>query len=98
MLSGESDGGHDKFKTNNAISRTVTDSAALFDATEVKSNQVYTHIGFVSGPTKRRLRIAYAPDGVGGFPVATSIKDEQDNIARLLTELGHTVEEVKHPH
>jgi amidase len=34
MLSGESDGGHDKFKTNNAISRTVRDSAALFDATE----------------------------------------------------------------
>lgn len=97
MLSGEADGGHDMFKTNNAISRTVRDSAALFNATEDKSSKVFKPIGFVSGPSKRRLRIAYAPNGVGGFPVVPSIKNVQDEIAKLLSELGHTVEEVVHP-
>jgi len=97
MLSGEADGSHDLFKTNNAISRTVRDSAALFDATEDKSRKDFTPIGFVSGPSKRRLRIAYAPNGVSGFPVVPSIKNAQDDVAKLLLELGHTVEEVAHP-
>ena len=97
MLSGEADGGHDLFKTNNAISRTVRDSAALFDATEDKSSKVFKPIGFVSGPSKRRLRIAYAPNGVSGFPVVPSIRNVQNDIAKLLSEIGHTVEEIVHP-
>jgi amidase len=97
MLSGEADGGHDPFKTHNAISRTVRDSAALFNVTEDKSNKVYAPIGFISGPSKRRLRIAYARNGVGGFPVVPSIKNVQDDIAKLLSDLGHSVEEIEHP-
>jgi len=97
MLSGEVDGGHDMFKTNNAISRTVRDSAALFDATEDKSGKVFKPIGMVSGPSKRRLRVAYAPNGVQGYPVIKSIKEVQDDVARLLIDLGHNVEEIMHP-
>ncbi len=97
MLSGEADGSHDMFKTNNAISRTVRDSAALFNSTEDKTGKVFKPIGFVAGPSDRRLRIAYAPNGVRGFPVVASIRSAQDNVAKLLLELGHTVEEVEHP-
>ena len=97
MLSGEADGGHDMFKTNNAISRTVRDSAALFGATEDKSGTVFKPIGTVSGPSNRRLRIAYAPNGVQGYPAVRSIKGVQDDVAGLLMDLGHMVDEIEHP-
>ena len=97
MLSGEAGGSHDPFKTNNAISRTVRDSAALFNATEDKSRKVFEPIGFVPAASKRRMRIAYAPNGVQGFPVVPSIREAQDDIVKLLMELGHTVDEVRHP-
>jgi amidase len=97
MLSGEADGGHDMFKTNNAISRTVRDSAALFNDTEDKSGKVYKPIGRVTGPSKKRLRIAYAPDGVQGYPTVASIKQAQDAVARLLSDLGHKVDIIEHP-
>lgn len=97
MLSGEAGGGHDFFKTNNAISRTVRDSSALFNDTEDKTGKVYEPIGTVTGPTSKRLRIAYAPNGVQGYPTVASIKEAQDDVARLLTELGHNVEVIEHP-
>ncbi|MEJ8476939.1 amidase family protein [Roseibium algae] len=97
MFSGEADGGHDLFKTNNAISRTVRDSAALFNDTEDKSGKVYEPIGRVTGPSHMRLRIAYAPNGVKGYPTVASIREAQDEIANLLADLGHRVELIEHP-
>jgi len=97
MLSGEADGGHDMFKTNCAISRTVRDSAALFNATEDKSGKAFEPIGPIFEPSKRRLRIAYAPNGTKGYPVVDSIKEAQAHVVKLLTGLGHSVEEIEHP-
>jgi Amidase len=54
-------------------------------------------IGTVTGPSSKRLRIAYAPNGVQGYPTVASIKEAQDDVARLLTELGHNVELIEHP-
>ena len=97
MLSGEADGSHDLFKTNGAISRAVRDSAALFDATEDKSGKVFSPVGLISSPNARRLKIAYAPEGVKGYPVVESIKRAQEDVVELLLDLGHQVEEIEHP-
>lgn len=66
MLSGEADGGHNPFKTNQAISRTVRDSAALFNETEDKSGKKFEPVGLVTGPAKRRLKIGLAAYVAGG--------------------------------
>ena len=98
MLSGEANGGHDLFKTNAAISRTVRDSAALFDQTEDKNTAAFEPMGMIKSPSKQRLRIAFAPDGVRNLPpTVKSVKDALIDSAKLLVNLGHKVEEVQHP-
>jgi amidase len=97
MLSGEADGSHDLFKTNQAISRSVRDSAALFNDTEDKSGKVFEPVGLITEPSKRRLRIAFAPNGVKGYPVQESIQAVQKETAKLCEELGHKVTLIEHP-
>ncbi|MCP4888813.1 MAG: hypothetical protein GY904_19645 [Planctomycetaceae bacterium] len=98
LLSGEADGSHDRFKTNCSISRTVRDSVALFAATEDPKATDFEPIGKSLGPVSRRLRIAYAPDGVRNLPqTVASVKEAVGEAAKLLEALGHHVEEVEHP-
>lgn len=96
MLPGEAGGQHGPFKTNQAISRTVRDSAALFRHTE-DPNGPFPKIGLVDGPSNRRFRIGYAPALEGGSPVDTAVIAAQDNVAQLLEDLGHTVVEAEIP-
>jgi amidase len=97
MLSGEAHGGHDRFRTHQALSRSVRDHAALFDATEDKSGRAFPPIGRVEGPGRRRLRIGYVREGVPGYPVVAEVRERQDAVAELCTALGHAVEEIAHP-
>jgi len=97
MLSGELDGSHDMFKTNQAISRTVRDSAALFFETQDKSGQYFPAIDLISGPSVKRLKIAYIPDGLQEFPSEYSCSEACKEAAELCEQLGHQLEEVKHP-
>ncbi|NEP87558.1 MAG: amidase [Okeania sp. SIO2C2] len=97
MLSGESDGGHNPFKTNQALSRTVRDSAALFNDTEDKSSRVFEPVGLVTGPSTRRLKIGYAASIRGGLVVEEPVRKAQENVVRLLQDLGHEVVEVTFP-
>lgn len=96
MYSGEDYDGHDLFKTNGPISRTVRDAAALFSVCE-DANGEYTPIGMVNKASKKRLKIAFMPGGVKGFPVEQSIQDVQYKVAEQLREMGHQVDEMKHP-
>ncbi|MBO6899525.1 MAG: twin-arginine translocation signal domain-containing protein, partial [Shimia sp.] len=98
-VSGEADGGHDRTKTNQAMSRTVRDSARLADITEDKSGTYYEPMGFVEGPSARRLRIAYVPDAPAGaiFPVDDEVIKAQAETAALLEEMGHTLVEAEYP-
>lgn len=96
MYSGEDYGGHDIFKTNGPISRTVRDAAALFSVCE-DANGEYTPIGMVTKASKKRLKIAFMPGGVQGFPVEQSIQNVQYKVAVKLREMGHQVDEMKHP-
>lgn len=97
MLSGEADGGHNPFKTNQAISRTVRDSAALFNETEDKSGRKFEPIGLVEGPSKRRLRIGVATHMSNGMKSEAGVVAAMENSVKLLEGLGHEVVEVDMP-
>ncbi|MEP5766053.1 MAG: amidase family protein [Halieaceae bacterium] len=97
MLSGEVEGGHSRFKTNQAISRTVRDSAALFNETEDKSGAAFEPVGMVAGPSTKRLKVGLALELKGGMPVEKEVRDAILSAASLLEDLGHTVIEIDYP-
>lgn len=97
MLSGEADGGHSQFKTNQAMSRTVRDSAALFNETEDKSGKVFEPVGLVEGPGKRRLRVGFAANMKGGLKSDAGVLRAMESSAKLLQDLGHEIVEVEMP-
>jgi len=97
MLSGEADGGHNPFKTNQAISRAVRDSAALFNETEDKSGATFKPVGMVTGPSNKRLTVGLALNLKGGMPVDKEVRDAILSTARLVEDLGHTVVEIDYP-
>jgi amidase len=75
-----------------AVTRSVRDSAALLGLTE-KTGPEATHppIGFVTGPSARRLRVGMVLEsGVGRMPGA-QVAAAVESTATLLRELGHTV-------
>ncbi|MEP1330572.1 amidase family protein [Pseudophaeobacter sp.] len=96
MLPGEAGGVHGPVKTNQAISRTVRDSAALFVHTE-DPNSPFETIGLISGPSTRRLRIGFATSILGGVAVEAPVAAAQENTAQLLRDLGHEVIEAEIP-
>ena len=97
MLSGEAGGGHDRTKTNQAISRTVRDSAALMDLTEDKSHARFSPIGFVEGPSTERLKIGYAADAPGVLDVDPAVRTAMEGSVDKLRALGHEVVDVSYP-
>ena len=96
MLPGEAGGEHGPFKTNQALSRTVRDSAALFAHTE-DPNGPFPIVGRVTGPSTKRLRIGFAPSVRSGGPVDAAVMAAQENTAQLLRDLGHEVVEAQIP-
>ncbi|MBX2830083.1 MAG: hypothetical protein KTR23_02710 [Rhodospirillales bacterium] len=96
MLAGEAGGVHGPFKTNQAISRTVRDSAALFAHTE-DPNGPFPTVGAVTGPSKTRLKIGFAPSIRSGMAVDPSVTAAQENTAQLLRDLGHEVVDTSIP-
>ncbi|WP_087026158.1 amidase [Thaumasiovibrio subtropicus] len=97
IQSPEASGVHDTFKTNQTLGRTVRDSALLFDMTQDRSGKHLTPETLITGPSSRRLKIAYIRDGMAGYEVEPSVQQVQDEAAVLLRELGHEVVEIKHP-
>jgi len=97
MVSGEADGGHDLVKTNQSLSRSVRDSAALLACTEDPAGTVYPPLGFLSGPDRRRLRVGYAKDASGPVKIEPEVQAAQEDAALLLRALGHEVIEVPYP-
>ena len=97
QASGELDGSHPVFKTHQAISRTVRDSAALFAMTQIQEGGTYPRAEAVVGPSNRRFRIAVSQtDILGRDPEPVAAKALGESIA-LLLEMGHEVEEVAAP-
>lgn len=98
LASGEKDGSDDFLKTNSGISRTVRDSEKLFISTQKKLNNPYPiFLKSVKSRPLRPLKIGYIRTGLQGYEVDNDIIVKQDEVAKLLTNLGHQVQEVSIP-
>jgi amidase len=75
---------------NHAVTLTVRDSAALFAATENPDTDLKA-TGRITGPSTRRLRIAFAPDPINGAQLDTETRSAIERTAELCRLLGHEV-------
>ncbi len=83
---------------NGCHTRSVRDQAHYLDAREVKSGHLLEPVGFVAGPSKRRLRVAFSTTGTDETLVIDSEVTRQiRETAALLENLGHTVEGARFP-
>jgi amidase len=78
--------------TENCVSRTVRDNAMLFSLTEDTGDFArFKPIGFVAGPAKRRLRIAFTTTSCNGVEPHPDVKAAVKASAKLCESLGHTI-------
>lgn len=88
------------FSSNHCVSRSVRDSAALLDATSGPEPGDPYHVAAPERPfleeagrDPKPLRIAFSTAAPGGTPVNAEWKAATESAARLLSDLGHHVEE-----
>ncbi|HWP42556.1 MAG TPA: amidase family protein, partial [Blastocatellia bacterium] len=77
------------------LSRSVRDTAAFLSLVEKKDNPSLPPVGFVSGPSKKRLKIALVLDTVDGRKPHAEVEKAVRASAKLCDSLGHKVEEAK---
>jgi Asp-tRNA(Asn)/Glu-tRNA(Gln) amidotransferase A subunit family amidase len=76
------------------LSRTVRDTAMYLSVVEDPNTQL-PKLGFVSGKSPKRLKIAVMYEGMQGQSPQVEVKNAVADTARLCRELGHTVDEAK---
>lgn len=79
------------------VSRSVRDTAAFLNIVENKSNDKLPPVGFVSGPSTKRLKIALILEGVNGKKPDPEVERAIRASAKLCQSLKHTVVETKLP-
>ena len=76
----------------NCVSRSVRDSATALAAIERKgSNAVLPPVGEVTGPGKKRLKIAFATVDYKGREPDADVKAATESVAKLCADLGHEI-------
>ena len=82
----------------NCVSRTVRDSAMVFSLSEdTTSSSPLKPVGFISGPRKKRLVIAFGTATYYGNEPHPDVKAAVETTAKVCSELGHTIVEAKNP-
>ncbi len=82
----------------NTVSRTVRDNAMLFSLSEDRSAAApLKPTGFVSGPSKKRLRIAFGTKSYYGTEPDRDVMAALEDTAKLCASLGHTIIEADNP-
>ena len=79
------------------VSRTVRDTAAFLNLVENKTNDKLPPVGFVSGPSSKRLKIALVLEGVNGKKPDPEVEKAIRATAKLCESLKHNVAEIKLP-
>lgn len=80
------------------VSRTVRDTAAFYAAAEGHyANPNLPVLGMVTGPNKRRLRIAVCTERQGGGACDPEVVAAIEQVAKTCEELGHQVEWISSP-
>ena len=80
--------------SNLCLSRSVRDTAAFLSVTENKNNPNLPPVGFVSGPGKKRLRIALAMNTLNGQKPHPEVEKATNAAAKLCEMLGHSIEPI----
>lgn len=74
------------------VSRSVRDSARLLEISERKgADQIFTPVGMVTGPGKKRLKIATSTVNQFGRPADPEVTAAIEKTAQLCADLGHEV-------
>lgn len=80
------------------VTRTVRDTARFYAGAErYWRNPALPHVGLVSGPGRRRLRIGLVLDSITGSPTCDETRGVVLHVARVLEDMGHNVEEMPMP-
>lgn len=82
--------------TQGAVTRSVRDTALFYREME-KLHQELAPIGHITGPNKRRLRIAVVDEGMAGLPVDPEVRATVQRTGDLCSDLGHNVEFIGFP-
>lgn len=78
-----------------AVSRSVRDTAQILNAAEKKGSDAdYTPTGFIDGPAKKRLKIAFFTKTFDGREPHPDVKRATERAAKLCADLGHNVDAV----
>ena len=79
-----------------AVTRSVRDQAQILNVSEKKgAGADYPPTGFVEGPSKKRLKIAFFTKTYDGREPHPDVKRATERAARLCANLGHNVEAVE---
>lgn len=89
-------GGSDalNISSNLCLSRSVRDTAAYLSVVENKSNPNLPPVGFVSGPGKKRLKVALVIHTLRGGKPHPEVEKATNAAARLCDKLGHKIEPI----
>lgn len=79
------------------LSRSVRDTAAFLSVVERRDNPDLAPVGFVSGPAKKRLRIALVMNTLRGQKPHAQVEKATESAASLCEKHGHKVEPIKLP-
>ena len=77
------------------LSRSVRDTAAFLNVVEKKNNPKLQPVGYVTGPSKKRLKIALVLDTLQGKKPDPAVEKAIRSVAKLCDGLGHHVTESK---
>jgi len=77
------------------LSRSVRDAAAFLNVVEKKDSENLAPVGFISGPSKKRLKVALILESYRGKKPHPEVEKAVRASAQLLERLGHKVEEAK---
>ncbi|WP_439814157.1 amidase [Zavarzinia sp. CC-PAN008] len=81
-----------------AVSRTVRDNATLFHATQRRdAGATFAPSPAVTGPSKRRLRIAFGTKNYFGREPHPDVKASVEATAKLCADLGHEIVPFENP-
>lgn len=82
----------------NCESRSVRDSAMVFSLSEDTSDTApLKPVGFISGPRKKRLKIAFGTATYYGNEPHPDVKAAVEATAKLCRDLGHDIVEARNP-
>ncbi len=77
------------------LSRSVRDTAAFLNIVEKKDNRDLAPVGFVSEPSKKRLKIGVYLETLSGKPPHPEVEKAIQSTAKLCEGLGHRVQPMK---